>query len=74
VHRHYKGDLYPLLGVGEHTETEERVVVYLALTGHCCTSALIPRAQTPIQAYPLQLSPPRELARKIELLMEEIKQ
>ena len=31
VYRHYKGGYYQVLGVGEHTETHERVVVYVAL-------------------------------------------
>lgn len=33
IYRHYKGGLYQVLGVAEHTETEERVVVYVSLTG-----------------------------------------
>ena len=33
VYSHYKGGLYQVLGVGQHTETNERVVVYVALTG-----------------------------------------
>ncbi len=33
VYRHYKGGLYQVLGVGEHTETKENVIVYVALTG-----------------------------------------
>lgn len=31
VWRHYKGDFYQLLGVGQHTESEELLVVYVAL-------------------------------------------
>jgi hypothetical protein len=31
VYRHYKGDHYQLIGVGEHTETHEPMVVYVAL-------------------------------------------
>lgn len=31
IYRHYKGGYYQCLGVGEHTETKERVVVYIAL-------------------------------------------
>lgn len=32
VYRHYKGGLYQVLGIAEHTETHEKVVVYLSLT------------------------------------------
>jgi hypothetical protein len=32
-YRHYKGGQYQVLGIGEHTETGERLVVYVALTG-----------------------------------------
>jgi hypothetical protein len=31
LYRHYKGGLYQVLGIGEHTETKERCVVYVAL-------------------------------------------
>lgn len=30
-YRHYKGNEYEVLGVGMHTETEEKLVVYKAL-------------------------------------------
>lgn len=30
-YRHYKGDEYEVTGVGLHTETEEKLVVYKAL-------------------------------------------
>lgn len=33
IYRHYKGGLYLLIGVGQHTETNEWLVVYVALTG-----------------------------------------
>ncbi len=33
VWRHYKGGLYQVLGVAQHTETNELMVVYVALTG-----------------------------------------
>jgi hypothetical protein len=33
VYEHYKGGRYLLLGIGEHTETGETVVVYISLTG-----------------------------------------
>ncbi len=32
VWRHYKGAHYQVLGVGQHTETKELVVVYVSLT------------------------------------------
>ena len=35
VYRHFKGKLYLVEGVAEHTETGERVVVYRALYGDC---------------------------------------
>lgn len=31
VWRHYKGDFYQLIGIGQHTESEELLVVYVAL-------------------------------------------
>ncbi len=31
VYRHYKGEFYLVLGVGRHTETEERFAVYVPL-------------------------------------------
>lgn len=33
IYRHYKGQLYEVLDVAQHSETEERVVVYRALYG-----------------------------------------
>jgi len=33
IYKHYKGGLYQVLGVGAHTETDERFVVYISLTG-----------------------------------------
>lgn len=33
VYEHYKGGRYLLLGIGEHTESGEAVVVYVSLTG-----------------------------------------
>jgi len=33
IWRHYKGGYYLVLGVAEHSETKERLVVYVALTG-----------------------------------------
>lgn len=33
IWRHYKGGLYQVLGVAAHSETEERMVVYVSLTG-----------------------------------------
>ncbi|MCY7288374.1 MAG: DUF1653 domain-containing protein [Cryobacterium sp.] len=32
-YRHYKGNLYEVLGVARHSETDERMVVYTALYG-----------------------------------------
>ena len=33
IYRHYKGGYYLVLGIAEHTETHETVVVYVSLTG-----------------------------------------
>ena len=33
IYQHYKGDLYEVIGVGHHTETEEELVFYRALQG-----------------------------------------
>lgn len=32
VYLHYKGGFYQCLGIGEHTETGERLVVYISLS------------------------------------------
>jgi len=34
-YRHFKGNLYELLGVAKHSETLEPMVVYRALYGEC---------------------------------------
>ncbi|EKQ57366.1 MULTISPECIES: DUF1653 domain-containing protein [unclassified Clostridium] len=33
--RHFKGDLYLLMDIAEHTETGEKMVIYKALYGDC---------------------------------------
>ncbi|MDO8556009.1 MAG: DUF1653 domain-containing protein [Nanoarchaeota archaeon] len=32
-YQHYKGNIYEIIGIGRHTETDETVVVYRALSG-----------------------------------------
>ena len=39
VYRHFKGKLYFLLDIAEHTETGERFAIYKALYGECRTYA-----------------------------------
>ncbi|MTD34062.1 DUF1653 domain-containing protein [Paludibacterium denitrificans] len=33
IYRHYKGNFYEVIGMAQHSETEEGVVVYRALYG-----------------------------------------
>jgi hypothetical protein len=33
VWQHYKGGFYLVIGIAAHTETDERMVVYVSLTG-----------------------------------------
>ena len=35
IYRHYKGNLYEVLGVARHSETMEPMVVYRAMYGDC---------------------------------------
>ncbi len=37
IFKHFKGDLYLLLDVAIHSETEEKMAVYKALYGECKT-------------------------------------
>lgn len=32
IYRHYKGGYYQVLGIGQHTETHERLVIYISLS------------------------------------------
>lgn len=32
IYQHYKGGYYQMIGVGAHSETDERMVVYVSLT------------------------------------------
>jgi hypothetical protein len=34
VYQHYKGGFYQVLGIGQHTETDEVVVVYVSLDAY----------------------------------------
>ena len=33
VYKHYKGGYYQVIGIGQHTETKEILVIYISLTG-----------------------------------------
>ena len=33
IYRHYKGNLYEVVGVAQHSETDEKLVVYKTLYG-----------------------------------------
>lgn len=33
VYKHYKGGYYQVLGIAEHTETKETLVIYVSLSG-----------------------------------------
>lgn len=47
VYRHYKGGYYQVLGVAEHTESKELMVVYISLTG-----AHLPGPRMHVRPYP----------------------
>lgn len=34
IYQHYKGGLYKVIGIASHSETLEKLVIYISLTNH----------------------------------------
>ena len=74
VYKHYKGGFYQLLGLGQHTETGELLVVYVALS-----SPIIPLPGPRIRCRPLSMwfdfvGEPKQQRRRFEYVGQEIPQ
>ena len=51
MYRHFKGNLYFVLDIAEHTETGEMMVVYKALYGEYKTTDTVTSVITSISAF-----------------------
>ena len=65
VYRHYKGNIYQVIGIAKHSETEEDLVVYRALYG---TFGLWVR---PLDMFCVKVKIGGEIVPRFELIAQE---
>lgn len=83
IYRHFKGKLYRVLNIAEHTETGEKMVVYQALYGDFCLfvrpydmfSSVVDRGKYPnaTQEFRFEIIVPHEQEEYYRLLKEYVK-